>query len=138
MENAKRPEYGKDILQSSSNNYYSPNLSKAEADALKEKYPLNSRLGNTGQGQLVEEVYRAGTPDGKIKPGLYAPFLSKANECLERAADYADPQQAKVIRDLVKFYQTGEFSDWLAFGADWVQNNANVDFVNGFIEVYRD
>jgi dipeptidyl-peptidase-3 len=138
MVTAKSPEGGKDILQSSANNYYSPNVTKAEADAFKEKYPLNSRLVKTGDGQLVEEVYRAGMPDGKIKPGLYAPFLSKANECLEKAAGFADPQQAKVIRDLIKFYQTGEFSDWLTFGADWVQNNATVDFANGFIEVYRD
>ena len=43
-----------------------------------------------------------------------------------------------MIRDLIKFYQTGEFSDWLAFGADWVQNNATVDFVSGFIEIYMD
>src|SRR6185312_4683 len=138
MVTAKSPEGGKDILQSSSNNYYSANLTKKEADAFKEKYPLNSRLVKIGEGQLVEEVYRAGTPDGKVKAGRYAPFLQKANECLEKAAGYADPQQAKVIRDLIKFYQTGEFSDWLAFGEDWVQNNANVDFVNGFIEIYRD
>jgi dipeptidyl-peptidase-3 len=138
MVTAKSGIEGKDILQSSSNNYYSPNLTKAEADAFKEKYPLNSKLVKTGNGQLEEEVYRAGTPDGRVKPGLYAPYLQKANECLEKAAGYADPAQAKVIHDLIKFYQTGESSDWLAFGSDWVQNNANVDFVNGFIEVYRD
>jgi dipeptidyl-peptidase-3 len=138
MVTAKSPEGGKDILQSSSNNYYTPNVTLEDLKNFKEKYPLNSRVVKTGEGQLYEEVYRAGTPDGKVKAGRYAQFLQKANECLEKAAGYADPQQAKVIRDLIKFYQTGEFSDWLAFGSDWVQNNANVDFVNGFIEVYRD
>ena len=50
----------------------------------------------------------------------------------------ADPAQAKVIADLIRFYQTGDPKDWLQFGADWVRNDATVDFANGFIEVYRD
>ena len=32
-----------------------------------------------------EQVYRAGTPDGKIPPGLYAAYLQKAIEYLEKA-----------------------------------------------------
>src|SRR5207248_7964280 len=45
---------------------------------------------------------------------------------------------AQVIADLIRYYQTGDPADWLKFGSDWVQNNATVDFANGFIEVYRD
>ncbi len=89
-------------------------------------------------GKLVEEVYRAGTPDGKIPPGLYAQYLKKANDSLAKARNYADPAQAKVIADLIRYYQTGEYGDWLQFDTDWVQNNAPVDFANGFIEIYRD
>jgi dipeptidyl-peptidase-3 len=36
------------------------------------------------------------------------------------------------------YYQTGRFADWLKFGTDWVQNDAIVDFSNGFVEIYRD
>ena len=43
-----------------------------------------------------------------------------------------------MIRDLVRYYQTGDPKDWIAFDIDWVQNNEPVDFANGFIEVYRD
>jgi len=43
-----------------------------------------------------------------------------------------------VIGDLIRYYQTGDFKDWLQFDADWVRNNATVDFSNGFIEVYHD
>ncbi|HEX4664052.1 MAG TPA: hypothetical protein VH196_06645, partial [Terriglobales bacterium] len=50
----------------------------------------------------------------------------------------ADPKQAQVIDDLIRYYQTGDPNDWLKFGTDWVQNDATVDFANGFIEVYRD
>src|SRR6202007_1445477 len=65
-------------------------------------------------------------------------YLRKAVECLERARTLADTQQAQVISDLIRFYQLGSFNDWLKFGADWVQDNATVDFANGFIEIYRD
>ncbi len=137
MITAKSPQGGKDILQSSSNTFYS-SVTPADVKDFQEKYPLNSRLVKLPSGKLVEEIYRAGTPDGKIKPGVYAVFLKKANEYLEKAAQAADPQQAKVIRDLIRYYQTGDPKDWIAFDIDWVQNNAAVDFANGFIEVYRD
>ncbi len=137
MITAKSPQGGKDILQSSSNTFYS-NLSLAEIKDFHEQYPLNSRLAKQEDGKFVEEVYRAGTPDGRIKPGIYSVFLQRANGYLENAAKVAEPQQAKVIRDLVRYYQTGDPKDWIAFGIDWVQNNATVDFANGFIEVYRD
>jgi dipeptidyl-peptidase-3 len=43
-----------------------------------------------------------------------------------------------VIDDLIRYYQTGEYADWVKFGIDWVQNDSPVDFANGFIEIYRD
>ena len=89
-------------------------------------------------GHLVEQVYRAGTPDHSVPPGLYAEYLAKANSYLEKAAEVAEPAQAKAIRDLIRYYQTGDPKDWLQFDIDWVENNAPVDFANGFIEVYRD
>jgi dipeptidyl-peptidase-3 len=137
MITAKSPQGGKDIVESSANTFYS-NVRLADLRAFQEKYPLNSRLVKLGSAKLVEEVYRAGTPDGKIKPGVYAVFLKKTNEYLERAAGVADAPQAKVIRDLIRYYQTGDPQDWIRFDVDWVQNNATVDFANGFIEVYRD
>src|SRR5206468_5644890 len=88
--------------------------------------------------RIREDVYRAGTPDGRIAPGLYAVYLKKAIEYLDKARAVADPAQAPVIAALIRFYQTGDAKDWLLFGADWVRNDAPVDFANGFIEVYRD
>src|SRR5204862_6138184 len=80
----------------------------------------------------------AGTPDGRVPPGLYATYLKKAIGYLEKARALAEPAQATVIADLIRFYQTGDRNDWLKFGGDWVRNDATVDFANGFIEVYRD
>jgi dipeptidyl-peptidase-3 len=136
MTTAKTPPPGKDILQASSNNFYE-NVSVADLKTFQEAYPLNSRLVKDAKG-LHEEVYRAGTADGRIPPGRYATYLRKANGFLEKARAAADPAQAKVIANLIRFYETGDPKDWLAFGASWVQNDATVDFANGFIEVYRD
>jgi len=137
MATAKTPKGGKDIIQASSNTFYE-GVSLSDLKDFHEKYRLDSRVVKGPDGTLKEVVYRAGTPDGKIPPGLYAAYLKKAVECLEKARAYADPKQAAVIADLARFYQTGEFEEWLRFGTDWVQDDAAVDFDNGFIEVYRD
>src|SRR5262245_24883476 len=137
MITAKTPPPGQDIIQASSNTFYR-GVTLADLKGFAEAHPLNSRVLKGSDGALREEIYRAGTPDGRVKPGLYATYLKKANEHLERAKAVADPAQAQVIGDLIRFYQTGDPKDWLQFGGDWVRNDATVDFANGFIEVYRD
>jgi len=134
---AKSPQGNLDILQSSANNFYL-GVSLADLKNFHEAHPLNSRLVKSPDGKLVEEVYRAGTTDGKMAPGLYAAFLRKAIEYLEKARAFAEPGQDQVIDALVRYYQTGDPAGWINFGIAWVQNNPQVDFANGFIEVYRD
>jgi dipeptidyl-peptidase-3 len=138
MITAKSPRAGKDIIQASSNTFYGPGVTLADLANFKEHYPLDSTVMKDKNGRLSEQVWRAGTPDGSVPPGKYAGYLKKAIESLQKALAAAEPQQAKVIGDLIHFYQTGAPADWLTFGADWVRNNATVDFANGFIEVYRD
>jgi dipeptidyl-peptidase III len=133
---AKSPAPGKDIIQASANNFYS-GVTLADLSNFTEHFRLNSRVVKE-HGKLVEQVYRAGTPDGRVPPGLYAKYLRKSNEYFEKARAYASPEQAKVIADIIRYYQTGERRDWIQFGSDWVRNNEPVDFANGFIEVYRD
>ena len=133
---AKSPSGGKDIVQASANNFYL-GLGLADLKGLAEKYRLNSRVVMEN-GKPVEQVYRAGTPDRRVAPGLYSEYLGKAIDCFLKAKSYAGPKQAKVIDDLVRYYQTGEYNDWLQFGIDWVQDAEPVDFANGFIEIYRD
>ena len=134
---AKSPQGKRDILQASANNFYA-GVSLADIKNLRETHPLNSRLVKSPDGKLVEEVYRAGTPDGKIPPGRYALFLGKAIGYLQRARAVAEPGQDVVIDALIRYYQTGDPADWIRFGVAWVGNNPPVDFANGFIEVYRD
>jgi len=137
MLTAKNPSGGLDALQASSNTFY-VGVTMADLKDFHDTHPLNSRVARGRNGKVEEEVYRAGTPDGKVAPGLYATYLKRANGYLAKAQQVAEPSQAKVISDLVRYYQTGDPGDWLQFGADWVQNDAIVDFVNGFIEIYRD
>jgi dipeptidyl-peptidase-3 len=134
---AKSPKGDLDILQASANNFYS-GVKLSDLKNFTERYPLNSRVVKKADGSLAEEVYRAGTPDGKVPAGLYATYLRKAIGYLEKAIPYAEPGQGTVLRDLIRYYQTGEQRDWLQFDQDWAQNNPDVDFINGFIEVYRD
>jgi dipeptidyl-peptidase III len=134
---AKSPVGGKDTIQASTNTFY-PGLSMEDLKGFQDKYRLNSRVVKAADGKLTELVYRAGAPDGKIPPGLYATFLKKANECFQKARASAEPAQAEAIDHLIRYYQTGDYADWVAFGTIWVQNDAAVDFDNGFIEVYRD
>lgn len=134
---AKNPEGGQDMLQASSNNLYA-GVSLKDLEGFQERNPLNSRLVKGPDGKLQEEVYRAGTPDGKFKPGRYAPYLAKAAECLRKAAAYAEPGQAKALRPLARFYETGLMSDWREHAVAWVQDDSTVDFSHGFVEVYLD
>ena len=137
MTTAKSPQGGKDIIEASSNTFYF-GVSQADLKSFKEQYPLNSRVVKGHDGKLSEVVYRAGTADGRVKPGISAVYLKRAIGYLQKAEALASPDQAQVIGKLIRFYQTGDFNDWLAFGSAWVQNNPPVDFANGFIEVYRD
>lgn len=136
----KNPPEGQDPLQASGNNFYS-GVTLRDLGGITEQHALNSRLVKRN-GQFVEEVYRAGTPDGPggkaIPPGRYAHELGLAIEDLRHALPYAPESQKKVINDLIRYYQTGDRAYWIACGTDWVQDKTNPDFSNGFVEVYRD
>lgn len=138
MLTAKSPDAGKDLIQSSANTYYGVGVTLADLKAFPAKHALNSRVVKGADGQLSELVYRAGTPDGQVAPGLYATFLQHAIDYLRRAQAVAEPAQADVIAKLIRYYETGEYADLIAFDSAWVQDDAPVDFANNFIEIYRD
>jgi dipeptidyl-peptidase-3 len=133
---AKNPPSGQDPLEASANNLYQ-DVQMADLQGFAERYPLNSRLVKK-DGKLVEQVYRAGTPDGSIPPGLYAAELGRAIRYLKMALPYAGASQKKVLNDLIRYYQTGDPADWRQFNIDWVRDDSAVDFTHGFIEVYKD
>ncbi|HYB62392.1 MAG TPA: peptidase M49, partial [Methylomirabilota bacterium] len=136
MLTVKSPPAGQDILNASGNNYYE-NVDLADLASFTELYPLNSRVEKRG-GKLLEDVWRAGTRDGKVPPGRYAAYIARIITQLERASDVADPPQVEALRRLIIYYETGAPSDWHAYNEFWVQTPLTVDAINGFIETYMD
>jgi dipeptidyl-peptidase III len=137
MLTVKNPASGEDPLEASSVNFYA-GLTLRDLVGFTEHYALNSRLTKGPDGKPLEEVNRTGTPDGKVLPGRYARELGLAIRDLQQALPYAPDSQKRVINDLIRYYQTGERSDWIACGTDWVRDKSNPDFSNGFVEVYKD
>jgi dipeptidyl-peptidase-3 len=125
----KTPGPGRDILASSANNLYS-GVTMKDLEGFTERYPLNSRLVKQ-DGKLVEEVYRVG--------GRYDAQIRQVVQHLEAAVPFATEPMAKALRALIKWYQTGETADRIAYDIAWVQDkHSPVDTINGFIEVYMD
>ncbi|MEO6236136.1 MAG: peptidase M49, partial [Vicinamibacterales bacterium] len=126
---SKTPGEGKDILQESANNLYA-GVSMADLDGFEERYPLNSRLTKQ-DGRLVEEVYRVG--------GRYDKYIRDIIGHLAAAIPYATPPMAVSLRALIRFYETGETAERVAYDIAWVQDrDSPVDTINGFVEVYMD
>ena len=139
---------GDDLVQTSACNYYKDvTQTEVEAfyqklsDSFVKKYPeransqpswgLNSRLVKRN-GNLEEEVYS--------RNGRYSKVIEKIIYWLERAMDYAETDQQKtVICQLIKYYTTGDLSDFDQYSIEWLKaTDGEVDFINGFIEVYGD
>ena len=66
MVTAKTPGPGKDILQASANNFYQ-GVTLADLARLPGAVSADSRVVEGTDGVIREEVYRAGTPDGKSR-----------------------------------------------------------------------
>jgi len=126
---SKTPGPGRDILQASANNLYS-GVTMSDLAGFEERYPLNSRLVKR-DGQLVEEVYRVG--------GRYDKEIRAIVSHLQAAIPYATEPMARALAALIRFYETGETEDRIAYDIAWVQDrDSPVDTINGFVEVYMD
>ena len=125
----KSPGPGKDILASSANNLY-VNVTLTDLVGFKEQFGLNSRLSKV-DGRLVEEVYKIG--------GMYDKEIRDIVHHLTEAKMYAEEPTATALDALVAFYTTGREADRVAYDIAWVRDkDAQVDTINGFIEVYMD
>jgi len=131
----------RDLLHSSSSNYYQ-NVDQAEAEkfyadlkasAGKEtvSFGLNSTLVKESN-QLGEKVWKL---DGK-----YGKAIEQIIFWLNQALNYTENDlQNKYIGTLIQYYITGDLALFDEYSIDWVKElSGEVDFVNGFIEVYGD
>ena len=104
---------------------------KVEGDVRPVSYGLNSKLTKQN-GKLTELVYKAN--------GMYGNKIRQIIHWLTKASRYAEnEQQKKVIAILIKYYQTGDLKYFDEYSIEWLkEQEGQVDFINGFIEVYGD
>ncbi|MVX35568.1 dipeptidyl-peptidase 3 family protein [Myroides sp. LoEW2-1] len=132
----------KGLVTGSAINFYGEGITDEEAETfyanMKSPDPnrplsngLNSKLVKEN-GKLVEKVWKSG--------GMYGPAIDQIIYWLEKAITVAENQkQADAIALLIKFYQTGDLKSWDDYNVAWVQaTEGNIDYNNGFIEVYND
>ncbi|OFX32355.1 MAG: dihydrofolate reductase [Bacteroidetes bacterium GWF2_42_66] len=132
---------GKDLLSTSANNYYR-GMTQHEAEEfynrqrdLNGKQPVSFGLNSTlvkEDGQLQEKVWKA--------DGLYGEAILQIIFYLEKAKNYAEnKKQKKYISVLIDYYRTGDLRKFDEYNILWLQElEGQVDFTNGFIEVYGD
>ena len=82
-----------------------------DLEGFEEQYPLNSRLVKQ-DGKLVEEVYRVG--------GRYDKEIRAIVGTSRRRFRTRPSRWPAALRALIKFYQTGETADRVAYDIAWV------------------
>ena len=134
---------GVDLLLASAVNFYAPDITQAEAEAFYAtkvdadpdrpvSHGLNSRLSRDENGEIYEEVFSA--------RGRYANSIKEVIGHLEKAKDVAENEdQAAALELLIEYYETGDLTKWDDYNIAWVKTTGgDVDYINGFVEVYND
>lgn len=130
-----------DIVLESAINFYGPDITEEEVDnyykaiEVDKNRPIEKGLNTLlvrENGQLVEKVYKSG--------GLYGPAIDEIIKWLEKAKGVAEnDDQAKALEILIEYYKTGDLKTWDDYAIAWVESTeGNIDWINGFIEVYND
>jgi len=130
-----------DLLQASAMNYYH-GVNQVEAEKFYEtkrkaagkqapSFGLNSTLIKDAN-ELKEEVWHSS--------GKYGAAIKQIVFWLKKATVFAENEQQKdVIAKLVEYYETGDLKTFDEYSIAWTnENKGQVDFINGFIEIYGD
>lgn len=135
----KESREGVDKIANSFNNFYEGVTEKEVMDFYKNfpnsdhepEWGLNSKLVKEN-GQIVEKVWKVG--------GMYSQAIEKIVYWLEKAIPLAETEgQKKALSLLVEYYKTGDLKKWDEYAIEWTKvTDTNIDFTNGFIEVYGD
>lgn len=133
----------KGLVQGSAVNFYGKGLTAKDverfygsmipADTLRPlSTGLNSKLVRTESGKIEERIWKSG--------GMYGAAIDKIVYWLEKAVEVAENKpQADALKILIDFYKTGDLKKWDDYNVAWVKaTEGNIDYINGFIEVYND
>jgi len=132
----------KGLISGSAVNFYGPGITAKEVDqhyqAMKSPNPekplafgLNSKLVKEN-GELKDRVWKSGE--------MYGAAIDKIIGWLEKAKEVAENEkEEKALKLLIEFYKTGDLQTWDDYSVAWTQaTEGDIDFINGFIEVYDD
>ena len=103
----------------------------SELEAIKEHYPLNSRLTKV-DGRIVEQVYRTGR--GEVKPGLFAFELRAVTGHLTDGLPFMSPSEQGAMQHLIDYFATGEASSFETFEDMWNKDSHPVNTKIGFFK----
>ena len=133
----------KGLLEGSAINFYEKGITQKEVEAFYAKktspdpkkpysYGLNSKLVRNSKGELEEKIWKSG--------GMYGAAIDKIIYWLGKAQTVAEnKKQADAIGLLISYYKTGSLKTWDDYNIAWLQaTDGNIDYINGFIEVYND
>lgn len=133
----------KGLLAGSAVNFYDKGITVQEVEEFYSKmkspdpakpysYGLNSKIVRNASGQLEEKVWKSG--------GMYGKAIDKIIYWLEKAKGVAEnKKQGDAMQLLIDFYKTGSLKTWDDYNIAWLQaTEGNIDYINGFIEVYND
>ena len=120
------------VSQQEAEQFYAAQKLAHQDDPEPPSFGLNTTLVKTVDGSLQEDVWRTG--------GRYGRAISLIVGWLNKAADYAENDgQKAVIERLTDYYETGDLRQFNEYCKLWVKSlDTQVDFINGFIEVYGD
>lgn len=121
--------YYEGVSQEEAENFY--NEKKAAAGDNSPSWGLNTKLVK-GENGLEERVWSEnGEYDEAIRHIIY---------WLEQAKNVAENSQQQLVIDLlIRYYRTGDIHLFDEYSIEWLkEQDGNVDFINGFIEVYGD
>lgn len=124
---------GRDIVASSAVNFWEPGTTALELEALPEalRNKINVRFARDGDGRIRPEVYRIG--------GLFDRELGAISHFLDKAIPFAESEEQRAgLEALLDYYRTGDEALFRAYSVQWLKSDTVIDYLNGFIEQYRD
>ncbi|MBI4912761.1 MAG: hypothetical protein HY823_08480 [Acidobacteria bacterium] len=146
---------GADLIKSSAVAFYDPGITLKDIEALPAEQQARQNVRFTlkrdkrGRRVVEAEPFMVG--------GVYGEQLSNVVFWLKRALAYVDNErievekdgqkkvrfepvavQKKALEDLIAHLQTGEEAKFRDYSVAWLKTKASVDYLNGFIEAYKD
>lgn len=135
----------KDLIANSAVNFYE-GVTQKEVEKYYDKLQKNDQLADSARPIAYGLNTKVVKEKGKIKEipyslnGEYAPAIQEIVGWLQKAVTVAENEAQKAhLNKLISYYETGNLKTWDDYNVLWVQDvRSNVDYVNGFIEVYTD